>query len=406
MSLVNKKIVLGLTGGIAIYKSAGLLRRLVNDYEAEVTVIMTAAARQFMTPLIFETFSHKPVLSDMFAGPKIETRHVDLATSADLILVAPATANIIAKAAHGIADDLLSTVILVGGNKTLFALAMNDGMYANPITQENINRLRQLGYGIIEPEEGQLACQTSGRGRLVGERVILAHVDRRLNGHSWLKGKKVIVTAGPTREYIDPIRFISNRSSGKMGYALAEVAAREGADVILISGPCVLPEPVGIKTVRVETSAEMLSAVLANATTADFLIMAAAVEDLSPTQMHTQKIKKDNGLRELQLKYAPDIIQAFREANQQACVVGFSVEMESPDQPGAKARSLAKLKTKDMDFVVWNDPGTNGVGFAHDTNAVTLLARDGGEWNFPLASKRAIADQILTTVIKNYIKNK
>jgi len=406
VSSANKKIVLGLTGGIAIYKSAGLLRRLVNDLGAEVTVIMTAAARQFMTPLIFETFSHKPVLTEMFEGLRIETRHVDLATEADLILVAPATANIIAKTAHGIADDLLSTVILVGGNKTLFALAMNDGMYNNPITQENINHLRQLGYGIIEPEEGALACQTFGRGRLADERVILAQVDRRLNGHGWLRDKRVIVTAGPTREPIDPIRFISNRSSGKMGYALAEIAAREGAEVHLISGPCSLPEPVGVKTIRIDTADEMLTAVLAEAATADSLIMAAAVEDLSPLQKQPQKIKKTSGFHELSLKYAPDIIKAFREVNRKACVVGFSVEMESAGPPTASERSLEKLRAKGMDFIVWNDPGVKGAAFEHDTNAVTLLSADGGEWKFPLAPKRAIADSILTTVIQHFKKTK
>jgi len=404
VSCPNKKIVLGLTGGIAIYKSAGLLRRLVNDYGADVTVIMTAAARQFMTPLIFETFSRNPVLTDMFAGPKVETRHVDLAASADLILISPATANIIAKTAHGIADDLLSTVILVGGHKTVFALAMNEGMYANPITQENIARLRRLGYGIIEPEEGLLACQTTGRGRLADESIILAEVDRRLNGHGWLRDQKVIVTAGPTREFIDPIRFISNRSTGKMGYALTEIAAREGAEVLLISGPSDLPDPVGVKTIRIETAAEMQSAIVANAAAADFLFMAAAVEDLSPVEPASIKIKKESGFDAIHLQYSPDIIKAFREINPKANVIGFSVEIESVGQPGARARSLAKLQAKNMDFIVWNDPGVAGAAFGHDTNTVTLLSREGGEWNFPLASKRAIADSIIATVIQNYKK--
>jgi len=404
VNLTNRKIVLGLTGGISIYKSAGLLRRLVNDCNADVTVIMTDAAQQFMSPLIFETYSHKPVLIDMFAGQKIGTRHVDLATEADLILVSPATANIIAKTASGIADDLLSTVILVGGNKTVFALAMNDNMYSNPITQENIDRLRRLGYGIIEPEEGTLACGVTGRGRLADEKTILAHIDRRLNGHSWLKDRKVIVTAGPTREYIDPIRFISNRSSGKMGYALAEIAARESADVLLISGPSDLKNPVGVRTIRVETANEMHSAVLAEAAEVDFLLMAAAVEDLSPAQTSTEKIKKESGFSELKLKYSPDVIRDFRKLNRQACVVGFSVEIESAEHPGAKARSLAKLKDKEMDFVAWNDPGVNGAAFGHETNSVTLLSKDGQEWVFPLASKYDIADSIIATVIQNYKK--
>jgi len=404
VNLANRKIVLGLTGGISIYKSAGLLRRLVNDYKADVTVIMTDAAQKFMSPLIFETFSHKPVLTDMFTGQKIETRHIDLATEADLILVSPATANIVAKAANGIADDLLSTIILVGGNKTVFALAMNDNMYANPITQENISRLRRLGYDIIEPEEGALACGSTGRGRLADETTILAHIDRHLNGNKWLKDKKVIVTAAPTREYIDPIRFISNRSSGKMGYALAEIAFRESADVLLISGPSDLKNTVGVKTIRVETANEMRSAVLSEAAEADYLFMAAAVEDLSPVQIATQKIKKESGISNLKLKYSPDIIMDFRKHNRQACVVGFSVEIESAEHPGAKARSLAKLNDKEMDFIVWNDPNVTGAAFGHETNSVTLLSKDGQEWVFPLASKRDIADSIISTVIKNYKK--
>jgi phosphopantothenoylcysteine decarboxylase/phosphopantothenate--cysteine ligase len=402
VSFPNKKIVLGLTGGIAIYKSAGLLRRLVNDYGAEVTVIMTAAARQFMTPLIFETFSRNPVLSDMFEGPRVATRHVDLATAADLILVSPATADIIAKTAHGIADDLLSTVILVGGNKTVFAPAMNDNMYLNPVTQANISRLRQLGYGIIEPEEGILACQTSGPGRLAEERIILAEIEKRLYSHNWLKGQKVLVTAGPTREQIDAIRFISNRSSGRMGFALAEIAAREGAEVCLISGPSALPDPVGVKTLRVTTAKEMQAALNSQAEAVDFLFMAAAVEDLSPIDPAATKIKKESGFNHIRLQYSPDLIQSFRAINSQACVVGFSVEIESAQTPGARARSLAKLQAKDMDFVVWNDPGVAGAGFDHETNAVTLLSRSGGEWTFPLASKRAIAESIIATLIQNY----
>jgi len=400
----SKKIILGLTGGIAIYKSASLLRRLVNDYGADVSVVMTAAARQFMTPLIFETFSHNPVLTDMFAGPKIETRHVDLPTPADLILVSPATANIVAKTAHGIADNLLSTLILVGGNKTVFALAMNAAMYANPITRENIAKLRQLGYEFIEPQEGALACQTYGPGRLADEKTILAKVDRRLNGHAWLKGKKVIVTAGPTREFIDPIRFISNRSTGKMGYALAEIAVREGADTTLISGPADLALPVGAQTIRVETAAQMQAAVAAGAGDADFLFMAAAVEDLSPVAPLADKIKKESGFNELRLKFSPEVIQAFRAVNRRACVTGFSVEIESGSQPGAKARSFAKLQAKEMDFIVWNDPGVAGAAFAHETNAVTLLARNGGEWTFPLDTKRHIAESILTTVLNQWKK--
>jgi len=395
----NNRITLGLTGGIAIYKSASLLRRLIQDYGSDVTVIMTAAAQKFMQPLIFETLSGKPVITEMFAREKVFTRHIDLGKDADLVLVCPATANIVAKAAHGIADDLLSTVILAAGNKTVFVLAMNEKMYLNPITQENITKLKNLGYGIIEPETGDLACQEVGIGRLAEELVILNYLEQRLNKTRLLQDQRVLVTAGPTREYLDTVRFISNRSSGKMGYALAIAAQREGAEVILISGPTSLSAPFGIKTLPVESAQEMQEVLLANADKADYLFMAAAVEDFVPRQKYSTKLKKSQFPTALQIKVAPDLIQSFRQQNKACCIIGFSVETEE-----GKARSLEKLRDKGMDFIAWNDPSQADAGFGAETNIMTLFSADGGEWHFPLADKREIARQIIAHVVQHRSK--
>ncbi len=399
MNLKNNKITLGLTGGIAIYKSASLLRRLIQEYDADVTVIMTMAAQKFMQPLIFETLSGKPVVTEMFAREKVYTRHIDLGKDVDLVLVSPATANIVAKAAHGIADDMLSTVILTAGNKTVFVLAMNEKMYLNPITQENIAKLKKLGYGVIEPEVGDLACQEVGIGRLANESVILNYLEQRLHETRLLQDQKVLVTAGPTREYLDAVRFISNRSSGKMGYALAIEAQREGAEVILISGPTSLSVPFGVKTLQVESAQEMQDTLLANAAKANYLFMAAAVEDLIPKQNFPTKLKKSQFPAALQIKAAPDLIQSFRQQNKACCIIGFSVEIEE-----GKARSLEKLRAKGMDFIAWNDPSQAGAGFGAETNVLTLFSADGGEWHFPLADKREIARQIIACVVQHRSK--
>lgn len=399
MILRNKKITLGLTGGIAIYKSATLLRRLVNDGGAEVVVIMTESARKFMTPLIFETFSGHPVVTEMFSREKVYTRHIDLGRDVDMVLVCPATANIVAKTAHGIADDMLSTVILTAGNKTVFALAMNDRMYANPITLANIRKLKELGYGFIEPEYGDLACKNVGKGRLADEQSIINYIDRRLNGKNLLQGKKVIVTAGPTREYIDTVRFISNRSSGKMGYALAEESLKEGAAVTLITGPTALSSPKDIVTVRVESAEEMQKRLLEHAGTADFLFMAAAVEDITPAKQVSSKLKKSGLPEALKLCVSPDLLRSFRAADRRCCIVGFSVEMED-----GEVRSLEKMDAKGMDFIVWNDPSKTGVGFESDTNEVTIFAKDRTKWHLPMADKREIARQIINLIIEHRSK--
>jgi len=394
--LKTKRITLGLTGGIAIYKSASLLRRLVRDDGIDVTVIMTAAAQKFMTPLIFETFSGKPVVTEMFAREKVYTRHIDLGQDVDMVLVCPATANIVAKAANGIADDMLSTVILSAGAKTVFALAMNSQMYANPITQANLSKLRELGYGIIEPESGELACRELGKGRLAEESVILDYVRQRLMGIAQLNGKRVVVTAGPTREYLDPVRFISNRSSGKMGYALAAEARQQGAEVILISGPSQATVPVGVQLLRVESARQMQQAMGDHGKGADYLFMAAAVEDIRPARPSETKIKKTELSKTIAIERSPDLLIDFRKANPDTCVVAFSVEIED-----GRRRSIAKMKAKGTDFIVWNDPSVAGAAFEGDTNAVTLIAADSQEWLLPLASKRTIARQIIEHVVRH-----
>jgi len=394
--LKTKRITLGLTGGIAIYKSASLLRRLVRDDGIDVTVIMTAAAQKFMTPLIFETFSGKPVVTEMFAREKVYTRHIDLGQDVDMVLVCPATANIVAKAANGIADDMLSTVILSAGAKTVFALAMNSQMYANPITQANLSKLRELGYGIIEPESGELACRELGKGRLAEESVILDYVRQRLMGIAQLNGKRVVVTAGPTREYLDPVRFISNRSSGKMGYALAAEARQQDAEVILISGPSQATVPVGVQLLRVESARQMQQAMGDHGKGADYLFMAAAVEDIRPARPSETKIKKTELSKTIAIERSPDLLIDFRKANPDTCVVAFSVEIED-----GRRRSIAKMKAKGTDFIVWNDPSVAGAAFEGDTNAVTLIAADSQEWLLPLASKRTIARQIIEHVVRH-----
>ncbi|MBL7135344.1 MAG: bifunctional phosphopantothenoylcysteine decarboxylase/phosphopantothenate--cysteine ligase CoaBC [Candidatus Marinimicrobia bacterium] len=396
MNLQSKQILLGLTGGIAIYKSASLLRRLVHDEGVDARVVMTKSAQQFMTPLIFETFSKKPVLTDMFSGGIVSTRHIDLANDSDLILICPATADIVAKTANGIADDLLSTIVLAAGNKTIFALAMNVNMYENPITLENIQKLKELGYGFIEPEEGDLACNNKGKGRLAEERIIIEYLDTWLNGKHLLKGKKVIVTAGPTREYIDPVRFISNRSTGKMGFALAEEAVKEDGNVLLITGPTMLKPPPGVEVIRVESAREMGKVLSENAGEADFLFMSAAVEDFCPANFSENKIKKSEPLKEIPLTLSPDLVSSFRANNPKVCIVGFSVEIED-----GKNRSIQKLVSKNMDYIVWNDPSKEGTGFESDTNDVLMFSANGDEWYFKKNSKRKIAEMIIQTVVRN-----
>ncbi|MBN2279010.1 MAG: bifunctional phosphopantothenoylcysteine decarboxylase/phosphopantothenate--cysteine ligase CoaBC [Candidatus Marinimicrobia bacterium] len=388
LRLKGFKILLGLTGGIAIYKAADLVRRLTVDYGAEVQVVMTASAQKFMSPLVFEALSGKPVLTHLFSGGFVGTRHISLAKEADLILIAPASANIIAKTVHGIADDLLSTIILAGWHKMLFAPAMNVNMLENPATRTNIEKLMKRGVSIINPGEGLLACHDEGKGKMASVAEICEAVEAKLLGQGLLTGKKVVVTAGPTREKIDAVRYISNYSTGKMGLALAMEAKKEGAQVTLITGPVSLDIPRDIDTVKVESAREMLKALLNQA--ADYLYMSAAVEDIVPEEIIHRKLKKEFLPNVIPVKKAPDIVSAFRKKFPDTKITGFSVEIEQ-----GKENSLYKMETKGLDFIIWNNPETEGAAFGHDTNEVTVFSREGKEWFLPKDTKRNIASRII-----------
>ncbi|HMA61711.1 MAG TPA: bifunctional phosphopantothenoylcysteine decarboxylase/phosphopantothenate--cysteine ligase CoaBC [bacterium] len=394
MLFEKNHLVLGVTGSIAAYKSALLTRNLIKE-GAQVQVVMSQAATHFITPLTFNTLTGKEVFTEMFADENAGTRHIELG-KADGILVAPATANLIARVANGIADDLLSAIILASQNgKVAFAPAMNVNMYNNPVTQKNISALKEIGYRFIEPDEGELACGDQGTGRLADSKVIVEEFHRYLHGEDLLAGKNVVVTAGPTREYLDQVRFISNRSSGKMGYALANEAAKEGASVTLISGPTNLSTPPGVTKISVQSAREMQASLMEYAGGTDYLFMAAAVEDIAPSQQDQSKIKKSSLKSSLEIKVNPDLVKNFREKDSQACIVGFSVEFEEGSD-----RSIDKMKNKGLDFVAWNNPSKRGVGFESDTNQITLFAKNGSRFEFPKAPKRKIAEQLIKTVVE------
>lgn len=387
--LSDRKLLFGITGSIASYKAVSIIRHLVKDEGARIRVIMTKAATEFVRPVVFETVTGNPVYVEMFGRAGFGTVHIDLARESELLVICPATANIIAKIASGIADDLLSSVALVKGNDTIIAPAMNDQMYNNPITQSNINRLRELGYTVVECEEGELACGTTGIGRLAEERKITLAILRRLKRDKKLKGKKVVVTAGPTREYIDDIRFISNRSTGKMGFAIAEEALIRGAEVILISGPNSLERIPYVEHVEVETARDMLDELLKHKG-ADYLFMASAIEDLVPGRVRG-KIKKRDGVNSIEVKYAPDVVKSFKEKSPETTVVGFSVEVDSVEENTRK-----KLEEKGLDFIAWNSPDA----FASDFNNVVLYSKSGEKWHIPEGTKNDIARRIIDIVVR------
>jgi len=395
MIFKDHKIVLGVTGGIAVYKSASLLRELVNQHGAEVQVIMSSSALKFMTPLIFETFSGKPVWTSLFSDEEmVGVRHVAVSKWADAVLVCPATANIIGKSANGIADDLLSTVICDAGSKTIFAAAMETGMYNNPIVKENVSRLKEAGFGFIEPDFGPLASGSIGVGRLAENRVIIHTLEKHLLSGR-LNGKKIIVTAGATREFIDPVRFISNPSTGKMGYAIAEAAAAQGAEVTLVSGPSELEEPVNTKLIRVSSAEEMKNAVLEIFKDSDALIMAAAVSDYTSSNVKEQKIKKNGSKLSLELTPTEDILTIIGKQKGDKKVIGFSVETENMVR-----NSKAKLKKKNLDLVIANNPTENGAGFGHDTNKVSIINPDGEVEEIDLMSKKELSRIIVEKLSK------
>lgn len=389
--MTKKNVVLGVTGSIAAYKACDIVSRL-RKQGVDVHVILTRAGAEIITPIALETMSANPVVVDMFHRENSwEVEHISLAKRADVFLVAPATANFLGKAAHGIADDMLTTTILATRAPVLVAPAMNVNMYENPVVQENIALLKKRGWHFIEPDAGLLACGDVGKGRLAEPEAIVAAAMELLYPRRDLAGKHVLVSAGPTQERIDPVRYITNRSSGKMGYAIAEAAAARGARVTLISGPVTLPVPEGVERVNVISSQDMFEAVHAAFDSCDGLIMAAAPADFTPATFVEQKIKK-NGREGMTLELAAtrDILKSIGERKQHQRVMGFAAETEHLAENAAK-----KLEAKNLDMIAANDVTAAGAGFAVDTNAVTLYKRDGSSEQSGTMPKRALADWLL-----------
>jgi phosphopantothenoylcysteine decarboxylase/phosphopantothenate--cysteine ligase len=393
MMLKDKKIILGITGGIGAYKACDIVRRLKRS-GAQVIVVMTENAKKFITPLTFETLSGNEVVTETFPEKRfVGVRHVDLAGWADLILIAPATANIIGKIRSGIADDILTTIVISSKAPVLMAPAMNVNMYENPIFQENLSYLQKLGYKFVEPEVGELASGIVGKGRLAEPETIVDRVVNLLTKEKDLQEKSIIVTAGRTEEPLDPIRYLSNRSSGKMGYAIAQEAYERGAKVTLISGPSNLTPPSGLNFIPVRTTQEMLSAVKSVFKKADALIMSAAVSDFSPTLISKEKIKKGGEEIVLELKPTVDILKEMGKQKKQKILVGFSLETEDEIKNAKK-----KLVEKNLDLIVVNNPNVPGAGFEVDTNQVTLIDKRGKIEKLPLLSKKEVAGKILDKV--------
>lgn len=381
-------IVLGVTGGIACYKAAELVRLLVREGFL-VQVVMTRDAMEFVTPLTFQTLSGHPVATETFSlTQESEIGHIRLADEADLFVIAPATANIIGKIAGGIADDLLTTVVMATKAPVLIVPSMNVHMYENPILQENIAKLKRLGYYFMEPAEGYLACGYEGKGRLPEPEDIVEEVRRRLKKKD-LTGERLLITAGPNQEPLDPVRFISNRSSGKMGYALARSGVRRGADVTLVSGPTALLPPAGVRLILVRTAAEMREAVLEEFPNVTAVLMAAAVADYRVERPVEKKLKRAEGPIQLKLKPNSDILGELGEKKNGRLLIGFAAETED-----LVANAGKKLREKNLDLIVANDVTQPGSGFEGDTNVATLLDGNGGIHPLPLMSKDELADRI------------
>jgi phosphopantothenoylcysteine decarboxylase/phosphopantothenate--cysteine ligase len=388
--LTNKTIVLGVTGGIAVYKVADLASKLTQA-GAKVKVVMTKNALEFVTPLTFESITTN--ITDMFqTSAEHRINHIALSEIADIIIVAPATANIIAKIASGLADDMLTTTILATRAPIMIAPSMHTGMWQNQVTQENTTRLKNRGFYIIEPSIGRLASGGYGPGRFPDTETIIGHIKKVLGANGNLAGKQVIVTAGGTQEPIDPVRIISNRSSGKMGYAIAEAARDRGAEVVLITTPTSLTRPVGIEIVPVETANQMKEAVDKRVVKTDVLIMAAAVADYKVAEVAPHKIKKEDGNLSLELVHTPDILA---EVKGNFIKVGFAAESQNLITNARK-----KVEKKKLDLIVANDITQSHSGFGADTNKVILIGQDGMPEDLPVMSKRAVAERILDRVCR------
>ena len=393
--LKGKTIVLGVTGGIACFKAAALASLLVKQH-ANVQVIMTENATKFVTPLTFEQLTGQKALTDTFdRNFQHSVEHIAVADRADLVLIAPATANIIAKLAHGIADDMLTTTVLACDCPKAIAPAMNTRMYENPVTQDNLAALRRYGWEVAEPASGHLACGAEGKGRLPEPEQLLELCLHAVAREKDLRGKRVLVTAGPTREALDPVRYLTNRSSGRMGYAIAKAAARRGAEVTLVSGPTALPRPGYMEIVDVESAREMYEAVTSRAPDMDIIIKAAAVADYRPADVAEDKIKKKDGDLSIPLERTLDILAALGQNKREGqFLCGFSMETRDLIENSRK-----KLTKKNLDMVAANNVKVEGAGFGVETNVLTLITAE-GEKELPLMSKDAAADALLDAILE------
>ncbi|MFP4698300.1 MAG: bifunctional phosphopantothenoylcysteine decarboxylase/phosphopantothenate--cysteine ligase CoaBC [Eubacteriales bacterium] len=394
--LKDKNVVIGVSGGIAVYKICDLVSRL-KKMKANVYVIMTKAATEFVSPLTFQSLSQNYVVVDMFKEPKTwDIEHISLAKRADLFVIAPATANIIGKIANGIADDMLTTTVMATKAPVVIAPAMNTNMYNNTIVQKNLKELKELGYGIIDPDQGRLACGDIGVGKLANNDMIIELILKKIELKNDYKGKNLLVTAGPTREWIDPVRYLSNPSSGKMGYSIAKAAIQRGANVTLISGPVNLEKPKGLtKFVNIETALEMYDAVMKYYEKQDIIIKTAAVSDYKPKEKHIDKVKKDKMSLKLELESNPDILYEIGKIKKNQILVGFAAETSNVIEEAKK-----KIAKKNLDYIVVNDVTLNGAGFNSDTNIVKIIDRNNNVKDYPQLSKSNLAHFILNAIIE------
>ena len=388
--LRGKTVLLGVTGGIAAYKAAALASALVKQHAA-VEVVMTKNATEFVTPLTFEQLTGRRTMVDTFdRNFSHQVEHISLAERTDLVIIAPATANVCAKLAHGLADDMLTTTTLACRCPKLIAPAMNTNMYENPVTQDNLDILRKYGWDVIEPASGRLACGAVGKGKMPEPEDLLQHILKYLAFPHDLEGRKVLVTAGPTQESLDPVRYLTNHSTGKMGYAIAKMAMLRGAEVTLVSGPTSIPYPPFVKVVPVKSAQDMFEAVAANAPDSDFIFKAAAVADYTPADYNDNKMKKKDGDLSIPLKRTQDILKYLGEHRIPGQVIcGFSMETENMLE-----NSRAKLHKKNVDMICANNLKVAGAGFGVDTNVITLITKDSCV-ELPLQSKESAANAIL-----------
>jgi len=388
--LKGKTVLLGVTGGIAAYKAAALASALVKQHAA-VEVVMTKNATEFVTPLTFEQLTGRRTMVDTFdRNFSHQVEHIALAERTDLVIIAPATANVCAKLAHGLADDMLTTTVLACRCPKLIAPAMNTNMYENPVTQDNLEILRRYGWDVIEPASGRLACGAVGKGKMPEPEDLLQHILRYLALSHDLEGKKVLVTAGPTQEALDPVRYLTNHSTGKMGYALARMAMLRGADVTLVSGPTAIPYPPFVTVIPVKSAQDMFEAVASNAPNSDFIFKAAAVADYTPAEYNDNKMKKKDGELSIPLKRTQDILKYLGEHRVPGQVIcGFSMETENMLE-----NSRAKLHKKNVDMICANNLKVAGAGFGVDTNVITVITKDNCV-ELPLQSKESAANAIL-----------